>query len=89
VRAARGAKKRRDGEKKSAKTGSRQVPRFGLWPGNATLPAAAGGSAGRHSGEWRFWLRNVLLGGSSIVLAVPALQNLLFSVFVIVFPFAL
>jgi hypothetical protein len=38
VRTARGAKERRDGEKKSAETGNRQVPRFGFSPGNACLP---------------------------------------------------
>jgi hypothetical protein len=38
VRTARGAKERRDGEKKSAETGNRQVPRFGFSPGSAGLP---------------------------------------------------
>jgi hypothetical protein len=38
VRTARGAKKRQDGEDKSADTGSRQVPRFGFYePSNPAL----------------------------------------------------
>jgi len=71
VRTARGAERRRDGEDKSAETGSRQVPRFGFCAGNVNLWTA--GSTKCYSEEWR---SRRSLCGLVAVFAAMALQDL-------------
>jgi len=73
VRAARGAYKRRDGLKKSAETGSRQVPRFGFFPGTPISRLAFCVTPFRRVD---FTGEECALRGFSIVFAVVTIQDL-------------
>ena len=86
MRAARGAYKRRDGLKKSAETGSRQVPRFGFFPATPIfrLPFCVTPFRSMDlTGE------KCALRGLSSVFAVATLQNLFSPLGVVFFGFEL
>jgi hypothetical protein len=86
VRTARGAKKRRDGEKKALKRGAARFPVLVFALGTPISRLADCVTPFR---RMAFPGKKCGLGWSSVVFAVPALQNFLFSVFVFVFLFAL